>query len=64
MPQRDWRASSFSVVARPPRVGSRRQWMPGTAATIAATRPCNAAVSDRIVVSNVRFSRSDMIATP
>ena len=64
MPAPDCEASSFSVVARPPRVGSRRQWMPGTAATIAATRPCSAAVSERIVVSKLRFSRSDMIATP
>ena len=31
MPQPDCAASSLSVVARPPRVGSRRQWMPGTA---------------------------------
>ena len=38
--------------------------MPGTAATIAATSPCSAAVSDSMVVSNDRFSRSDMIATP
>ena len=64
MPAPDCAASSFSVVASPPRVGSRRQWMPGTAATIAATRPCSAAVSERIVVSKLRFSRSDMIATP
>ena len=48
----DWRAISLSVVARPPRVGSRRQRSPGApvprAASIAATSPCSAARSLRL----------------
>ena len=40
------RASSFSVVARPPRVGSRRQRTPaGTASSSAAIRPLSGAQS-------------------
>ena len=53
MPQPDWRAISFSVVASPPRVGSRRQWIAGTASIMAATSVCSDAVSDSIVVSKV-----------
>jgi hypothetical protein len=64
MPTPDWRAISFSVAARPPRVGSRRQWMSGTASIIAPISSCSAAESDTMLVLKLRFSRSDMIATP
>ena len=64
MPTPDWRAISLSVVASPPRVGSRRAWMSGTASTMRATRSCRAAVSDWMLVSKPRLSRLDMMATP
>jgi len=47
------------------RVGSRIRRNDGPAAcTMSATRPCRAALSDRISVSNPRLLRSDMMATP
>ena len=64
MPAPDWLAISLSVVARPPRVGSRNARIPGTAVTIAATRPCKAAVSDRKSVPKASDSRSDITAMP
>src|SRR5271166_2419783 len=64
-PTADWCASSLSVAARPPRVGSRMTRRPGPAAfTISATSPYSGAESDRIWVSNSRFSRFGITATP
>ena len=65
MPTPDWLAISFSVVARPPRVGSRStRTAPGAAASRLATRVCSAAVSLSMVVSNASDSRCDSTATP
>jgi hypothetical protein len=64
MPTPAWRAISFSVAARPPRVGSRSTAIPGTAVTISATSPCRAALSERISVSKARFSRRERMAMP
>ena len=62
-------AISLSVVAAPPRVGSRRQWMKSGpladgVASMAATRPFSEAQSLSIAPSNSRPSRCDMMAMP
>ena len=64
IPTPDWRAISFKALLTPPRVGSRRQCISGTAATIAATSPCRAAVSETMGVSKCRFSRCASTAMP
>ena len=65
-PCRRRRSSAISLSAdeRPPRVGSRRTWTPGSTASIAATSPLSACVSEAISTSNSRPSRTLMIATP
>ena len=65
MPTPDWRAISLSVVASPPRVGSRRQRMPGNRVDHRRDEPVQRrGVGDDRRCSNARFSRCDMIAMP
>ena len=64
MPTPDACAISLSADDSPPRVGSRRTWTSGSTASIAATSPLSAWVSDAISTSNSRPSRTDITATP
>jgi hypothetical protein len=66
MPTCDWRAISLSVVARPPRVGSRSTQQRGVGQRLqhGRTRVCRAALSETMAVSNSSDSRSDITATP
>ena len=70
-PTRGGLATTLNEFARQSGVGIRiaEQAIPvrpevSAACTIAATRPCSAAVSEQMVVPKDRFSRKDMIATP
>ena len=56
-------AISLSVVATPPRVGSRRQWIAIRVKQV-GDQGMERAVSLSIVLSNSKFSRCDMIAMP
>ena len=60
----DASASSLSVEARPPRVGSRKQRVLGAAASVAATRWLSGAASLSMSVWNVSPSRLDTTAIP
>src|SRR3989338_4565124 len=64
MPTRDCAAISFRAVARPPRVGSRRQRIARLTESIAATRVCSGAESLSMGQSNSKPSRRARTAMP
>ncbi len=64
MPTFDCAAISFSVVARPPRVGSRMAWIRVLASIISATRPFSGAQSLSSCVEKPRPSRWLSTAMP
>ena len=60
----DWAASSFSVEARPPRVGSRKQRVFGAAANTSAMRWLSGAASLSRSAEKLKLSRQLMMVMP